>query len=129
MRRLFALVFLLSVASLAQPVPVSQYLFRLEPIRKDFSLQNLTEDERRIVVEHGAFLKRLQTEGKLVIAGQLFDPNRGYWGILVVNAGDPAAAAAVMNSDPLVKQRVVRGEIIPFRTVLMGPAPDSAGPK
>jgi uncharacterized protein YciI len=129
MRRLFVLLFLLSVTALAQPVPARQYLLRLEPVRKDFSLQNLTEDERRIVMEHAAFLKRMQSEGKLVFAGQAFDPNRGFWGILVVNANDPKLAAELMNADPAIQQKLVRGEVIPFRTVIMGPAADSAGPK
>jgi uncharacterized protein YciI len=128
MRRLFALAFLLSTISLAQPGPVRQFLLRLEPVRKDFTLQNLTQDERRIVGEHLAFLKRLQTEGKLVVAGQAFDPNRGFWGILVVNTADTGTAAEVMNSDPVVAQKMLRGEVIPFRTLLMGPA-DSTGPK
>jgi uncharacterized protein YciI len=128
MRRLFALAFLLSTVALAQPGPVRQFLLRLEPVRKDFSLQNLTDDERRIVGEHGAFLKRLQADGRLVIAGQAFDPNRGFWGILVVNAADPGVATEVMNSDPAVKQKMLRGEVIPFRTVMMA-AQESTAPR
>jgi uncharacterized protein YciI len=126
MRRLFALVLFICVCALAQPVAVRQYLLRLEPVRKDFSLQSLNEDERRIVGEHVAHLRRLQADGKLVIAGQALDPNRGFWGILVVNAPNPETAAELMNADPAVKQKMLRGEVIPFRTVMMAVADPAA---
>lgn len=128
MRRLFVCVFLFSTLALAQPVVVRQYLLRLEPVRKDFSLQNLTQEERRIAGEHVTHLRRLQAEGKAVFAGQAFDANRGFWGILVVNAADAAAATELLNADPAIQQKMLRGEIIPFRTVIAGPA-ESTGSK
>lgn len=117
---------LVSVPALAQPVAVHQFLLRLEPVRKDFSLQNLTVEERRIVGEHFAYLQSLQADGKLMLAGQAFDANRGFWGILIVNTSDPEVAGAIMNADPAIKQKLVRGEVIPFRTVLLRP-PDPPG--
>jgi len=56
MRRFLLLAIFLSSFALAQPVPVRQYLLRLEPVRKDFTLQNLSESERRVVGEHLAHL-------------------------------------------------------------------------
>jgi len=123
MRRFLILLVLLSVPALAQPV--HQYMLRLDAVRKDFSLTNLTPDERRIVAEHFAYLQSLQADGKLMLAGQVFDP-RGFWGILIVNTSDPDVAGAIMNADPAIKQKVVRGEVLPFRTVLLRP-PDPPG--
>jgi uncharacterized protein YciI len=121
MRRLLMSLLLLAVPVLAQPVPVHQFLLRYEPVRKDFSLQNLTVDERRIAGEHFAYLQGLKADGKLMLAGQAFDANRGFWGILIVNTSDPEAAAAMLNADPAVKQKMLRGDVIPFRTVLLRP--------
>jgi uncharacterized protein len=121
MRRLLMFLVLLSAPALAQPVPVHQFLLRLEPVRKDFSLQSLTADERRIVGEHLAYLQSLQADGKLVLAGQAFDANRGFWGIVILNSSDPEAAGAILNADPAIKQNMLRGEAIPFRTVLPRP--------
>jgi len=60
----------------------------------------------------------MQSEGKLVLAGQAFDTAREFWGILIVNASDPEAANAILNADPAVAQKLLRGEVIPFRTVV-----------
>ena len=118
MKRLFALFLLISACLLAQPAPQQHFLIKYEPVRKDFGLQTLTDDERRIVGEHFAYLQRLQTDGKLVLAGQAYDP-KGFWGILILNTPDAQGAAELMKADPAVKQNLVRGDVIPFRTVLM----------
>ena len=124
MRRLLLFVLFLSVSALAQPVQVRQFLLRLEPVRKDFNLKNLTDDERRVVGLHFAHLQRLKADGKLIVAGQAFEPNRGFWGILIVSAPDSESAAALMNADPAIKEKLVPGEVIPFRSVLFLP-PDA----
>ena len=117
MLRTLLLAILTSLSALAQPAPVvHQFLIRLEPVRKDLTLQNMTDDERRITGEHAAYLKELIDQGKLAFAGQVFDP-KGLWGILIVNAPDQEAATALLNGDPTIKAEVFRGEAIPFRTV------------
>ena len=52
-------------------------------------------------------------EGKVAVAGQVFDP-KGLWGVIVVNAARIEAAGEL---SPGVKAKVFRGEVIPFRTV------------
>jgi hypothetical protein len=44
MFRVFAVAVLLSASALAQPAPARQFLFRLEPVRVDFTPQNMKED-------------------------------------------------------------------------------------
>ena len=107
----------MTASALAQPAPVvRQFLLRIEPVRKDFTLQNMNDDERRITGEHFAYLKELVDQGKLTFAGQAFDP-KGLWGIIVVNAPDQEAATTLLNGDPTMKSKIFRGEVIPFRTV------------
>ncbi len=79
--------------------PVPQFILRLEPVRKDFAIQNMTDEERRIGMEHMRYLKRLQSEGKLSFAGQVWDA-KGFWGIAVLNVADAQTAAAVIEADP-----------------------------
>ena len=116
MHRLLVLAALLSTAALAQPAVVSQYLLRIEPVRSGFTLQNMSEEELRIVTEHAQYLKSLLDQGKLRLAGQAFDP-KGLWGIVIVSATDSESALALLNGDPGVKAKIFRGEAIPFRTV------------
>ena len=124
MKRLLAVVALMSSAALAQPAPMRQFLFRLEPVRADFTLQNMTEAERPVVMEHAAHLKTLLDQGTLIMAGQAFDP-KGFWGIAIVNATDLEAATALLNEDPVIKSKMFRGVVFPFRIVFAS-APGAA---
>jgi uncharacterized protein YciI len=113
-----ALAALLSGASaFAQAPPAQQFLLRIEPVRAGFSLENMTEDERRLASGHIAYLRGLFTDGKLTFSGQAMDP-KGLFGVTVVNAAGQEEAAALLNGDPAVKGKMFRGEVIPFRTVL-----------
>ena len=124
MMRLFAAAVLVSSAALAQPAPMRQFLFRLEPVRADFTLQNMTDAERPVVAEHAAHLKTLLDQGTLIMAGQAFDP-KGFWGIVIVNATDPEAATTLMNQDPAIKSKMFRGVVVPFQIVFAS-APGAA---
>ena len=86
--RSFPLAVLMCCAALAQAPAVRQFLLRIEPVRCDFRLQNMTAEETPVVREH---------------AGQVFDP-QGFRGILVVNAPDSRAARANMNDDAAIGQ-------------------------
>lgn len=116
MRRLLILATLVSMVALTQPAPVRQFLFRMEPVRKDFTLQNMTEAERPIIAEHAAYLTSLVQQGQLILAGQAFDPS-GFWGIVIVSAPDAEAATAILNADPAIKSKLFRGVVVPFRVV------------
>jgi len=124
MRRLLILTAILSASALAQPAPPRQFIYRLEPVRKDFTLQNITDAERPVLMEHGAYLKGLMDAGKLTVAGQAFDP-AGFWGFVVVTAPDAEAAKAICEADPAVKSRLFRAAAVPFRLVFFKP-PETA---
>jgi uncharacterized protein YciI len=100
------------MAAVAQPA-ARQFLLRYEPVRKDFTLQNMTDAERPVVAQHGAYLKSLFESGKLMLAGQVLDPN-GLWGILIVHAADEDAAKAIATGDPGVKAKIFRVTALPF---------------
>jgi uncharacterized protein YciI len=120
MLRTLLLAILMSASALAQPAPaVRQFLLRVEPVRKDFTLQYMSDDERRIIGEHGAYLKDLFDQGKLAFASQVFDP-KGLWGIIIVNAPDQEAATALLKGDPTIKAKVFRGEVIPVAVFQRG---------
>lgn len=116
MRRVAAVLLLLATAVLAQPATVRQFICRYEPVRKDFTLQNATEAERPVLVQHGAYLKSLLDSGKLVLAGQAFDPN-GLWGIAIVSAEDVDVAKALVEADPAVQSKFFKATVVPFRVV------------
>jgi uncharacterized protein len=118
--RILGVASLMTFAVTAQPAPVRHFLFRLEPVRADFTLQSMTEAERPVVGQHAGYLKTLLDQGKLVLAGQAFDP-KGFWGIVIVNAADQEEATGIMNADPAIKSNLFRGVAIPFRIVFQRP--------
>jgi uncharacterized protein YciI len=125
MLRTILMALLLGSAALAQTAPSHQYLLRIEPLRKDFTLQNVTEAERQILAQHGAYLHGLFAKGTLTFAGQAFDP-KGLFGIIIVTAPDAETAAAILNADPTIVNNVFRGDVIPFRTVFERGVPAAA---
>ena len=116
MRKLLILAILIAAPVFAQAPATGQYLLRIEVVRSGFTFQNMTEDEGRLLMQHAAYLKTLMDDGKLTFAGQVFDP-KGLWGVIVVNAPNAASATEILNGDPGMKAKILRGEIIPFRTV------------
>jgi uncharacterized protein len=116
MLRTIVLTVVLSLSALAQSAPVHQFLIRLQPVRKNFSLANMTDQERPILNRHLEYLRGLFAEGKVVVAGQVLDP-KGLWGLVVVEAPDQEAANAILNGDPTIKNRIFRGDAVPFNLV------------
>ena len=64
---------------------------------------DLTPDQlRTIFIGHQANIKRLVAAGTLVLAGPFAENERGYEGIFIFNATNPAEVAAIMKTDPAV---------------------------
>ncbi len=124
MKRLLLLGILTVGSVVAQPAAPTQFLVRLDRVDKNVSLGTMGEEGRRIGTEHMAYWNALVREGKLVLGGQAVDEN-DMFGILVINAANRQAAAEIVDRDPLIKAKVFRGTVIPFRTVFK-PASDSA---
>jgi uncharacterized protein YciI len=102
-----------------------QFMLKYEPVKNVQSMQQLSEEEQRILGEHGNYLKGLMAQGTLLFGGQALDP-KGLWGFAIINAADGQAAAAVLGSDPGVKAHFFKGEVIPFRLVFDHGAPAAA---
>ena len=117
LRRLVIALLICGAVAQAQAPVQKQFLLRIEPVRKDFTLFNMTADERKIAWDHFQYLKSLHAEGKVALAAQVFDP-KGFWGVIIVNAADLAAATEILNGDPTIKTGMFRGEVMPTRVVL-----------
>jgi uncharacterized protein YciI len=87
----------------------------------------MTEAERPILARHVAYPNSLLAAGTLTFAGQAFDP-KGLFGIIVVKAADSDAASAILNGDPTIKNKLFRGEVIPFHTVFERRCPPAEPP-
>lgn len=76
------------------------FALTLHPFRPDFA-QTLTEEERSIMQQHGAYWREYMNKGNVIVFGPVLGPNAVYGlGIIAVDdeqevkdfiAGDPAA--------------------------------------
>ena len=89
------------------------FLVRLIAPRPTF-LQDMTKDERDMMIAHGAYWRTRLAAGEVVVFGPVADPV-GAWGIGVVKAADEAAVRAFEASDPAISAGGgFRYEILPM---------------
>jgi uncharacterized protein YciI len=73
-----------------------------------------TDDERRIVGEHFAYLVDLRDRGIAILAGRTQEAS-GTFGITIFEADDEVAARKVMAADPAVAAGVFVATLHPYR--------------
>ncbi|MBK7673021.1 MAG: ATP-binding cassette domain-containing protein [bacterium] len=100
-------------------LPMNQFAYVLRPSRPKMLTEGPTENEARLVGEHFAYLQGLLAAGSLRLAGRVLDSGERTFGIVIFEAVDSAAAAALMAADPAVKGGVMGAELFPFNIALM----------
>ncbi|GJM26417.1 MAG: hypothetical protein DHS20C16_28320 [Phycisphaerae bacterium] len=101
----------------AAPPPDPHYIYFIHPVREGF-ITEPTPDEARKVGAHFAYLKKLTTEGTVLLAGPSTDPP--YTGIIIFKAENREAAEAIMKGDPAVRAGVFRARLSPMTLSLVG---------
>jgi len=99
-----------------------QFLYRLQPTRLGMLTGGPTEREAAIIGEHFEYLQRLVADGVVLMAGRTLNNDERTIGIVVFAAASEAEAAALMESDPSVKQGVMNAELFPFGVALWSAA-------
>jgi uncharacterized protein YciI len=97
----------------------TQFAYVIKPSRLEMLSAGPTPEEERIVAEHFAYLKDLTENGIAILAGRTVTADARTFGIVVFNAISEEEAREHMESDPAVKQGVMKAELYPFRVALM----------
>lgn len=74
------------------------YFLKLIPCRPSFS-QDMTAEERAIMMQHIAYWTELMNKGQVVVFGPVFDP-AGAYGMGVVETETEAELLDFMKNDP-----------------------------
>lgn len=98
---------------------MNEYLYLLRPARLGMVTEGPTPEEARIVGEHFAYLKGLTEAGVMVLVGRTQNNDENTLGLAIFRADDDAAARAIMEADPAVRQGVMTAELFPYRIALM----------
>jgi len=96
----------------------NHYLIVYRPPRPTF-VEDATEQESAAVGEHFEYLKRLLSDGVLILAGRTEDAAMG---LAVFAAQDDTGAEAIMQHDPAVRAGVFRAELHRYRLALLAGA-------
>jgi uncharacterized protein YciI len=89
------------------------YFFKLIPPRPDFP-QTITEPEKALMAEHGAYCQQQFEAGKLLLFGPVMAPD-GAFGVGILEVADEAEAREFGENDPSVRAGMNRFEIYPMR--------------
>ena len=89
------------------------YFFKLIPPRPTF-IQDMNDDERRLMDEHGRDFQKHFDAGTLLLSGQAIAPS-GAFGLGVLEVDSEAEAQEFGVSDPSVRAGLNRFEIYPMQ--------------
>lgn len=94
-------------------VPPKHFFLRLLPPRPTFPF-DMTEDERRLMGEHGAYLRTALEAGRVLVYGPVL-AEEGPFGMAVIEAVDEADARQFVEGDPTVRAGLNRFSLAPMR--------------
>jgi uncharacterized protein YciI len=115
MRSLIAWLILASFAVHAETPPAGEKLFLVQFTVGDAWAKEKAPQEQAYFAEHSANLKRLRTEGKLLLGGRYSDK-----GILIVRGPSEEAVRADIDQDPSVVNHTFNAAVYPFGTFYDG---------
>jgi uncharacterized protein YciI len=90
------------------------YALKLLPCRPTFA-QDMTSEERVIMVQHVAYWRDLMDKGMVVVFGPVMDP-KGAYGLGVIEVDDEAQVHTFIANDPASKINTY--EFYPMRAVV-----------
>jgi len=92
------------------------FFLKLVPRRPSFA-QDMTNEERAIMMQHVAYWKKFLDEGKVLVYGPVMDPAATY-GMGIVIANDEEEVKALIAGDPA--GQINNYEYYPMRAVVKG---------
>src|SRR5438477_5124359 len=93
------------------------YAIRTRATRPTMLSEGLNENEQASFERHSAWLKERIAGGVMVFVGRTLTTDSSGWALGIVKAESEAAARAIMNDDPFVRDGVVTAEIFPFNII------------
>jgi uncharacterized protein len=94
-------------------------LYRIQPVRPEMLAEGLTETESKMMAEHWAYVRKLEENGVVILAGRTTNTDSSSFGIVIFNAKSEEEARRIMHEDPSVKNRIVHGDLFPYKIALL----------
>jgi uncharacterized protein len=98
---------------------MDQYFYVLKLRPSLIEKENWTDKDNQIVNNHFEYLKGLEKEGILILAGRTTNLDANTFGIVIIQADSNELAAEYMNSDSAVSGKVMTASLFPYKVALM----------
>jgi uncharacterized protein YciI len=98
---------------------MQQWIYVLKPTRLEMLTEGSTPEEDEIVSRHFDYLRDLTDKGVMILFGRTQTADETTFGIAIFEAEDKAAARAIMENDPAVKNGVMTATLYPYKVALM----------
>ncbi|SDM78256.1 YCII-related domain-containing protein [Paenibacillus sp. yr247] len=92
-----------------------EFLAIAKPKRENW-LATMTPEEKMVMGEHLEYVRRMFSEGKVVLSGPCLD---GTYGIIIYKADSPESAQKMYENDPAVKAGIMDTELHPYKVGVM----------
>jgi uncharacterized protein YciI len=99
---------------------VNQYLYKIKPTRPEMLSRGSTPQEDEIVSQHFNYLSTLAEKGVVLLAGRTQNTDESSFGIVIFQAESIESAQDIVHNDPAIKNGVMKAQLYPFRTALVG---------
>ncbi|KPL57793.1 YciI family protein [Rossellomorea vietnamensis] len=96
-----------------------EFIYVLKLIPRLYQEANWTAGDEEIVQRHFERLKELTDGGTVILAGRTLNEEENAFGIVVFEADDEEQARAMMEGDPVVKERIMTADLFPYRVALL----------
>lgn len=94
---------------------LNQWLYVLRLTRPEMLTSGPTAEEQATVGRHAAHCEALGKAGVMLMVGRTQVRTPDTTGLAVFLAKDEAEARRIMESDPAIKEGVMRGELFPYQ--------------
>ena len=96
---------------------MNQYLYTVQASRIGM-LDKPTDEEQSIAQQHLAYMQNLVDTGVGIFGGATHVRDSRHLGLFIFQAEDDTKAREIIDNDPAVKNRIMRGCLFPYRIAL-----------
>jgi uncharacterized protein YciI len=97
---------------------LQQFISILTPTRIGMLTDGPTEFEEKTVSSHFEYLEALVKKGVVLLAGRTLTEDEKTFGVVIFLAKDMDDARLITANDPVIINRVMQAEVLPFRIAL-----------
>jgi len=100
------------------PAVNAEFICFLHAARPTMLTDGPTQAESDLVRRHFSYFEDLVQQGVMILAGRPWMPDPRTFGVAIVRAANQAAAEAMIEADPAVRENVIQADVYPFEVML-----------